>query len=62
MSDIGKRIGGLQRVRSVEVDADKLLFTVTVAAGGVDVRRVVGEVCAMGCMVRLLPVANDRLV
>ncbi len=59
MSDIGRRIGGLRRVKSVQLDAAKGKFTVTVAPGGVEARRVVGEVCAMGCMVRLLPVAND---
>ncbi len=55
MSDISKRIGGLQRVTCVHLDPATGRFSVAIAAGGVDPRRVIGEVCAMGCVVCLVP-------
>ena len=54
MDDIRRRIGGLSRVRSVHLDPAKSRFTIIVGAGGAEARRVIGEVCAMGCIVRLV--------
>ena len=58
MDDIGRRIGGLSRVRSVQLDRAKSRFTVTVGSGGAEPRRIIGEVCSMGCIVRLVPSAS----
>ncbi len=55
LDDIRRRIGGLSRVRSVQLDPRAGRFTVTVGSGGAEPRRIIGEVCAMGCVVRLVP-------
>ncbi len=55
LDDIRRRIGGLSRVRSVQLDPRSGRFTVTVGSGGAEPRRIIGEVCAMGCVVRLVP-------
>ena len=54
LDDIRKRIGGLSRVRSVQLDLRAGRFTVVVSSGGAEPRRIIGEVCGMGCVVRLL--------
>ena len=55
MADIGRRIGGLSRVRSVQFDQAKSRFTIIVGSGGAEPRRIIGEVVAMGCVVRFVP-------
>ncbi len=56
MDDIRRCIGGLSRVESVQFSPAQSRFSITVKAGGAEPRRIIGEVCAMGCIVRLVRV------